>query len=165
MSTTIAFDTHAYVKKLRDAGVDEHQAEIQAEAILALVEERLATKQDMHALKRDLADVEANLRKDMASIESNLKRDIKELDTKTETRLKELELRMVIKMGAMILGGIGLVFGLMRAWPLPVQYVPYPGTQEKNIPAAPAPPVTVSPIPASPATPAPSAPAPVPAPR
>ncbi|MBF0414469.1 MAG: DUF1640 domain-containing protein [Magnetococcales bacterium] len=179
MSTTIAFDTHAYVKKLRDAGVDEHQAEIQAEAILALVEERLATKQDMHALQRDLADVEAdlkrdlaeirkdmgtieanlkqdlanmesNLRKDMASIESNLKRDIKELesnlkrdikelDTKTETRFKELELRMVIKMGAMILGGIGLVFGLMRAWPLPVQYVPFPATQEKNIPAPPLP--------------------------
>ncbi|MBF0140525.1 MAG: DUF1640 domain-containing protein [Magnetococcales bacterium] len=161
MSTTIAFDTHAYVKKLRDAGVDEHQAEIQAEAILALVEERLATKQDMHALKRDLADVEANLRKDMASIESNLrkdmasiesnlkrdikelesnlKRDIKELDTKTETRFKELELRMVIKMGAMILGGIGLVFGLMRAWPLPVQYVPFPATQEKYMPAPPLP--------------------------
>ncbi|MBF0295017.1 MAG: hypothetical protein HQL96_07480 [Magnetococcales bacterium] len=42
----------------------------------------------------------------------------------TKQDLKELELRMVIKTGAMILGGIGLLFGLMRAWPLPVQYVP-----------------------------------------
>ncbi|MBF0140363.1 MAG: hypothetical protein HQL74_08785 [Magnetococcales bacterium] len=82
--------------------MDERQAEVQAEAMVDLVEDRLATK-------RDIAD---------------LKRDIKELDTKTETRLKELELRMVIKMGGMILAGIGILFGLMRAWPLPVQFVP-----------------------------------------
>ncbi|MBF0139210.1 MAG: DUF1640 domain-containing protein, partial [Magnetococcales bacterium] len=104
MSTTIAFDTHAYVKKLRDAGVDERQAEIQAEAILALVEERLATKQDMVTLKRDLANIEANLKRDLANVdanlkrdlanvEANLKRDIKELDVKTETHFKELDVK------------------------------------------------------------------------
>ncbi|MBF0191725.1 MAG: hypothetical protein HQL99_11395 [Magnetococcales bacterium] len=136
MSTAIAFDTYAYVRKLRDAGVDEAQAAIQAEALVALVEDRLATKQDMAALKRDLADVDANLRKDLAMVEANLKRDIKELDTKMETRFKELELRMVIKTGAMIIGGIGLLFGLMRAWPLPVQYVP-PAAQEMRLPTPP----------------------------
>lgn len=178
MSTTIAFDTHTYVKKLRDAGVDEHQAEIQSEAILALVEERLATKQDLYTLKRDLADVEANLkrdlaeiRKDMATIEANLKRDLADvasnlrkdmatIEANLKRDIKELELPMVIKMGAMILGGIGLLFGLMRAWPLPVQYVPFPATQEKNIPALPAPPITASPTPAPSSTLAPSAPAP-----
>ncbi|MBF0294243.1 MAG: hypothetical protein HQL96_03565 [Magnetococcales bacterium] len=68
------------------------------------------------------------------------KGDIKELEVKIETTkaerkrdMKELELRMVIKMGAMILGGIGLLFGLMRAWPLPVQYVP--SVQEMRLPA------------------------------
>ncbi|HIJ83232.1 MAG: DUF1640 protein [Magnetococcales bacterium] len=80
MNTTIAFDTHAYVKKLRDAGVDERQAEIQAEALVALVEDRLATKQDIFTLKRDLADVEANLR-----------RDIKELDVKIEAVRADLK--------------------------------------------------------------------------
>ncbi|MBF0141764.1 MAG: DUF1640 domain-containing protein [Magnetococcales bacterium] len=55
-----------------------------------------------------------------------------ELATKSD--LKELELRMVIKTGAMILGGIGLLFGLMRTWPLPVQYVPPLATQEKQMP-------------------------------
>ncbi|MBF0139283.1 MAG: DUF1640 domain-containing protein [Magnetococcales bacterium] len=112
MSTTIAFDTHAYVKKLRDAGVDERQAEIQAEALVSMVEDRLATKQDMNALKRDLADirkemvtieanlkrdladVESSLRKDMATIEANLKRDIKELDVKAENRAKELDVKI-----------------------------------------------------------------------
>ncbi|MBF0165135.1 MAG: hypothetical protein HQM01_11655 [Magnetococcales bacterium] len=41
---------------------------------------------------------------------------------------------MVIKMGAMIIAGIGLLFGLMRVWPLPVQYVA-PPAQEMRLPA------------------------------
>lgn len=45
MERTIAFDTHAYVKKLKAVGFTEDQAEAQAEAIAELVEERLVTKQ------------------------------------------------------------------------------------------------------------------------
>lgn len=55
---TIAFDTLAYAKKLKAAGVPENQAEIQAEAFAEIIEERLATKQDLKELelrlKRDL---------------------------------------------------------------------------------------------------------------
>ncbi|MBF0424010.1 MAG: hypothetical protein HQL73_13575 [Magnetococcales bacterium] len=153
MGNAVAFDSYAYVKKLRDAGLTEQQAAIQAEAIVSLIEERLATKKDLAeveaGLKRDIEKVRADLQRDIETVRADLQRDIetvradlqrdlkeldtkmetrlKELDTKMETRLKELELRMVIKMGALILGGIGLLFGLMRAWPLPVQFVP---TQE-----------------------------------
>ncbi|HIJ83663.1 MAG: DUF1640 protein [Magnetococcales bacterium] len=91
MSATIAFDTYAYVKKLRDAGVDELQAGIQAEALVALVEDRLATKQDMFTLKRDLTAVEASLRRDLADVEASLRRDIKEIDAKIETTRAELK--------------------------------------------------------------------------
>ncbi|MEO5334947.1 MAG: hypothetical protein H7839_23280, partial [Magnetococcus sp. YQC-5] len=56
----------------------------------------------------------------------------KELATKGD--LKELELRMVIKMGALFLAA----FGLLRLWPIPVQYVPpTPTAQELRIPANP----------------------------
>lgn len=48
---TIAFDTLAYAKKLRAAGVPENQAEVQAEAFAEIIEERLATKQDLKALE------------------------------------------------------------------------------------------------------------------
>lgn len=33
---------------------------------------------------------------------------------------------MILKMGGMILAGIGILFDLMRAWSLPVQFVPFP---------------------------------------
>ncbi len=119
MSTAVIFDTHAYVKKLRDAGVDERQAEVQADALVSLVEDRLATK------------------KDLSEVETNLKRD-----------MKEMELRMVIKMGAMILASVGLIIGFLRAFPMPVQIVHQSTTQEIR---------QTAPVPApSPALPAPS---------
>ncbi len=96
--TAIAFDTLRYVKTLRAAGFDEQQAEALTEGqreILSANLDDLATKRDMTELKVEL------------------KRDI-----------KELELRMVIKMGVMILGGVGLVVTANRLWPVPVQYVP-----------------------------------------
>ncbi|MEO5346775.1 MAG: CCDC90 family protein [Magnetococcus sp. YQC-9] len=119
MSSAIAilFDTLAFAKELESAGVPTAQAEAQAKAlsnVLQKVEEvrlkELATKGDIQLPQGDI---------------QLLQRDI-----------KELELRMVIKMGAMIIGGIGLLFGLMRVWPLPVQYVA-PPAQEMRLPAPP----------------------------
>ena len=49
--SSIAFDTLAYAKKLRAAGFNEQQAEALAEAQAELVDERLATKQDLRELE------------------------------------------------------------------------------------------------------------------
>ena len=49
--TAIAFDTLAYANKLKQAGVPDRQAEVQAEAMAELVEERLATKRDLSELE------------------------------------------------------------------------------------------------------------------
>ncbi len=51
MGHAIAFDTLAYTKKLKAAGVPEKQAEVQAEALAEIVDERLATKQDIKELE------------------------------------------------------------------------------------------------------------------
>ena len=65
MSTAIAFDTLAYAKKLRAAGVPETQAEVHAEAMAELVEERLATKLDIELLRRDMKEMEMRLKHDL----------------------------------------------------------------------------------------------------
>jgi hypothetical protein len=46
---TVAFDTHAYIKKLKSAGVSEEQAEVQAEALSNALGEELVTKQYLKA--------------------------------------------------------------------------------------------------------------------
>lgn len=51
MPSTVTFDTLAYVKKLKSAGVPEEQAEIQAETFAEILEERIATKQDLKELE------------------------------------------------------------------------------------------------------------------
>ncbi|MEO5341325.1 MAG: hypothetical protein H7837_12550 [Magnetococcus sp. MYC-9] len=60
--------------------------------------------------------------------------------------MKEMELRMVIKMGAMILASVGMIIGYLRAFPMPVQIV-QPPAQELRQPA----PSPAFPVPAAPA--------------
>ena len=65
MSNAIPFDTLGYAKKLKEAGFTEAQAEVQAEALAHIIDERLATKQDIVALRRDLKELEIRLKHDL----------------------------------------------------------------------------------------------------
>ncbi len=87
----VAFDTLTYAKKLRDAGFTQEQAEVQAHALADIVEERLATKQDIATLHHAIKELETSLRHDMKELETSLKRDIKELETSLRHDIKELE--------------------------------------------------------------------------
>jgi hypothetical protein len=83
--SAIAFDTLAYSKKLRLAGVPEAQAEVQAEAMAELVEERLATK-----------------------------RDLKELEDRINYRLTELEYKLTVRLGSMMVVAVSLIAALVK---------------------------------------------------
>ena len=85
MNTTLTFDTLAYAKKLEAAGVSVRQAEVQAEALAEIIEERLATK-------RDLKDMEGALKRD----------------------LKEMEMRLIIKLGTMLVIAVGVFATLAK---------------------------------------------------
>ena len=50
MSAT-SFDTHAFVKRLTQAGMPEAQAEVLADSQTKLIDEKLATKQDLKKLE------------------------------------------------------------------------------------------------------------------
>jgi len=85
MSNALAFDTLAYAKKLKEAGVPEAQAEVQAQALAEIVEERLVTK-----------------------------RDLKELETEIKRDIKEMEMRLTIRLGGMLVISIGVVATLVK---------------------------------------------------
>jgi hypothetical protein len=65
MTSTITFDTLAYVKKLKAAGVPEKQAEVQAETFAKIIEDRIATKHDILLLKQDLKELELSLKQEL----------------------------------------------------------------------------------------------------
>ncbi|MEO5363692.1 MAG: hypothetical protein H7838_08725 [Magnetococcus sp. DMHC-8] len=49
-----------------------------------------------------------------------------------DAKFKEMELRMVIKMGAMILASVGMIIGYLRAFPMPVQIVQPPAQEMRQ---------------------------------
>ena len=92
----IMFDTHAFVKELIEAGMPERQAEVLARSQAVLIDEKLATKEDLKKL------------------ELATKRDLKELEEKIKRDLKELELRLTLRLGSMMVVAIGVVAALVK---------------------------------------------------
>ena len=86
---TLAFDTHAFVKELTQAGMPEAQAEVLARSQATLIDEKLATKQD-------LKELEERLRRDMKELELRLKHDL------------------TLRLGSMIVVAIGVVAALVK---------------------------------------------------
>jgi len=72
MSKAITFDTLRYAKKLREAGVSEKAAEVQAEALKEVIEDNLATKSDIWEVKRDIEIVRSDLKKDIEILKRDL---------------------------------------------------------------------------------------------
>lgn len=70
MSNAITFDTLDSVKRLKAAGFSDEQAETQTRIIAELVDDRLATKQDLTTLatKEDITSV----RSDIAALDKQL---------------------------------------------------------------------------------------------
>ena len=84
MSAT-TFDTLTYAKKLREAGFTEQQAEAQAEALKAVVDDNVATKQDL-----------------------------KELEARITREMKQMESRITIRLGGMNVAAVVVLAVLIR---------------------------------------------------
>ena len=54
MEKGLTFDTLAYAQKLKKAGVPEEQASAHAETLAEIMDERVATKQDLQNLEERL---------------------------------------------------------------------------------------------------------------
>ena len=68
----ITFDTLQYARKLKEAGVPDQQAEIQAEALREIIEDKLATKIDLKQLENELRKEIENVKKEIKSVEERL---------------------------------------------------------------------------------------------
>ncbi len=99
--TSLAFDTHASVKKLKEAGFTEQQAEAQVQVFSEIIESDLATKQD-------LKEVEIALKQDSAS----LKRDIELLRAEIKRDLAEMKGEIIRWMAGFIIGAVVAMTGI-----------------------------------------------------
>lgn len=102
------FDTLAYARRLRQAGFSEEQAEVQAEALAAVVNDTLATKQDLRdlATKQDLRELKHEV--------NGLTRDLAELGRATKQDLREVEYRLTVRLGTMMTVALGALAALVK---------------------------------------------------
>jgi hypothetical protein len=103
---TIAFDTLKFSKRLKDAGVPEKQAEVEAEALAEILEVRLkdlATKDELKAMEERLGNKLTAMDNKITVVEERL-----------GDKIALLEHRMTIKLGGLIVVAIGAVATLVK---------------------------------------------------
>jgi hypothetical protein len=70
--TVIVFDTLAYAEKLESVGFTPQQAKGQAHALREIVDNQIATKQDIAALEQDIAALDASVAARLAEAKAEL---------------------------------------------------------------------------------------------
>ena len=121
----IAFDTLEFAKRLREAEFTEKQAEALATAVAEIIESRLATKEDIALLQRDIEQLRAEvkrdieeLRREIEGLRVELKRDIEELRAEVKRDMKEMELRLkhdlTLRLGLMMTAAVAIVAALVK---------------------------------------------------
>ena len=72
--SNLAFDTHKFVTDLSKAGMSTEQAEVLANHYASLLNDRVATKDDIRLLKSDIDGLRTELTGEMAAMEERLNR-------------------------------------------------------------------------------------------
>ncbi len=98
-----AFDTLTYARKLEEAGFTPQQAEVQAHALADIVDERLATKDDIRRLEEVMAANRLAAEHDTALIRKDM---------------EAMRLSLIIWLGGTVvattIAGVGLIATLIR---------------------------------------------------
>jgi hypothetical protein len=122
----LAFDTLAYARRLELAGFSRQQAEALAEEQAKLIDERLATKADIAAVRGDIEALRLATKADIAAVRGDIealrlttKSDLRETELRLESRIEATKAEtlkwLVGSMGIQTVVIIGAVVALVRA--------------------------------------------------
>ena len=130
--SSIAFDTHAFVKRLTQSGMDEQQAEALAECQTQLINDSLATKLDIEEVKKEIETLRLETKESIEALRLETKESIEALRLETkesiealrlETRegiekvtidMHKMELRLTIRLGSIIVITTGIFATLIK---------------------------------------------------
>ena len=90
---TIAFDTHAYVKELTNAGFSNDQAEVQVKTLIDALKQIEAHRLDGMASKRDIKEIELKI----AEVKRDLELQIAEVKRDLELQIAEVKRDLDVK--------------------------------------------------------------------
>ena len=135
----LAFDTLTYTKRLRDAGVPQAQAEVQAATLREIIESDLATKHDIELIRHDIelirhdtelvkkeikdtetrliertAGVEASLTERIAGVEASLIERIVTVAAENKTTIAETKAEIIKWVAGLMPVQAGLIVTLLK---------------------------------------------------
>jgi hypothetical protein len=124
----LTFDTLKFARRLKEAGMDPHLAEEQAEALAEVLSAKFDTlveKRDLAELRQELLREIASLRQEMESANAALRKDMEASDAALRQEMENgfaairkemqlLEQRLIIKLGAMLVVATGVLATLMK---------------------------------------------------
>lgn len=114
----IAFDTLAYVKRLREAGVEAMQAEAQAEALSLAIGESLATSDELKAveinLRGEIEKVEHTLRGEIEKLEITLRGELEKLGLELRREIRESQVTIIKWLVPLLMGQAAVLAALVK---------------------------------------------------
>lgn len=121
MNARVAFDTHAFVKRLEAAGMSLEQAEAVADAMGDVVLPTVATKPDLkelgQELRTEMKQLGHDLRTETAQLGQDLRTEMQQLGHDLRGEMKDLELRLTSsltsRMGVMFATSTTLIVALL----------------------------------------------------
>ena len=138
---SFAFDTHAFVKRLTQSGMDEEQAEALVECQKQLVNDslatrrdieevkasiealRLATEQSIEKVKGEVEKVKGEVEKVKGEVEKvkgeveKIKSEVEKLRLEMKKDIKGLELRLTLRLASVIVVTTGIFATLVKLLP------------------------------------------------
>lgn len=97
------FNTLKYAKMLEEVGFSREQAETSVKILVEIMEDRLASKQDLQDLRGELQQVKSDL---LHCFKQNL--------SDTQHTIAQLESKLTIRMGTMLAGSIAILTAIQK---------------------------------------------------
>ena len=99
---SLAFDTHAFVKDLTASGMPTEQAEVLARTYATLLTDRLATKDDIALLRRDIAAMDEKFTGMIATQDERFDIKLAALEDRLNARITYSQLATIIILTAVM---------------------------------------------------------------
>lgn len=97
------FNTLRYARMLEEVGFSREQAETSVKILVEIMEDKLASKQDLQDLRTELQQVR-----------SDLQHSLTENASDTRHSIAQLESKLTIRMGTMLAGSIAILTAIQK---------------------------------------------------
>lgn len=99
------FHTLKYAKMLEEVGFSREQAETSIKVLVEVMEDKLASKQDVLDLEQELQLI----RQEIQQVKQDTRRDIQDLEKKLDYSIAQLRSDLTVRMGTMLAASIAIL--------------------------------------------------------